>query len=250
MQFPVPVATVTTDSDGRTPTDYANEAVDRRRAAQMHSQREYQPQMITQASPPSEAELTRERNKRLKREGDGVIAFRRHLEAIECERESVVARLSYLRGLADTALREGNSSKVREFRAKIEDATVQADRLDLLEADARTGLARAERQEASQREALAAQVQAAERTLASYLKAHATLDKHFQAIAEVVSLESEAETAHRLLQDAARLLPDRSPPAPLPRGRDGRALRVSVTIPGFCSPPARRPTANDAYARD
>ena len=252
MSFPVPEPSVTYNGQQRTSAEVANEATAARREAQIRyalSQQPNAPQIIKQTAPQSEAELVRERNKRLQREGDSVTAFRHHLEAIASEREAVHARLFGLRSQADAALREGNTSKVRETRAKIEDATVQADRLDLLENDARNGLARAEATEAERRSALERQVPAAEATLRAFVKAYAEYSRHAAKIAEIVALEAPAEAAYRTLLQAAQVIESCEMPAPFPTLAGGKALRTSVVLPGHVSPPARRSTAMDAYER-
>ena len=252
MSFPVPEPSVTYNGQQRTSAEVANEATAARREAQIRyalSQQPNAPQMITQASPLSEAELVRERNKHLQREGNSVTAFRHHLAAIASERESVQGRLFSLRSQADAALREGATARVRELRSKIEDGTILSDRLDLLEADARIGLGRAERVEAAELSSLAVRAQEAEQRLAAYFKKLATFDRHAEAVAEIVCDEAKAEADHRVLNEASRRLPGRELPPPFPRGKDGQALRSSVIIPGYVSPPVRMPTAADAYER-
>ena len=87
------------------------------------------------------------------------------------------------------------------------------------------------------------QIPEAKRVYEAYLKKHAALDMHFRVIAETIADERAAEEARRVLVDAGLM------PAPFPRGADGRALRLSVVVPGYVSPPARPPSPNDAYAR-
>ena len=171
MSFPVPEPSVTYNGQQRTSAEVANEATAARREAQIRyalSQQPNAPQMITQATPQSDAELARERNHRLLRMGDDASSYRRHLEAIASERESVHGRLSSLRIRADAALREGDTSKIRQLRESIETATIESDRLDLLENDARNGMARAEEHEARQRVVVQQQVAQAKKNARSF----------------------------------------------------------------------------------
>ena len=254
MNFPHPQSIITTEGQQSSRVELANEAADARRQAQIKhalARQTNTPQMVRTIDPsPSDQELVRQRNRRLQLRGQTTDDYLAQIRAIEEERADILSRLSSARNSVNDALRAGNNAAVKQIRGRVEDFEIVLARLDLLQQEADDGLQRAERALAGELAALKAQVQGAERRLAAYVKKQATFSEHAEAIAQIVVDEAPAEADHRLLQDAARRLPGYEMPAPFPKAPDGRALRASVVIPGYCGPPARMPTANDAYARD
>ena len=252
MSFPVPRSSVEIDNRQSTHEQQANQAAEARRAEQIRyalAQRP-QPQMVRTIDPPSEAELPRARNERLQRHGNDVSSFRSQIAAIGEERTSIRIALDSARRSADDALREGRNQDVKKLRARIEDLNIEIDRMDLLEEEARVGLAHAEREAGARKVALELSVPEAEARFKAFVKAQAEYTRLAARIVEIIALEAPAEAAHASLRQAAQLIEGRELPAPFPTQPGGRALRVSVTLPGHYNPPVKPFNIGDVYARD
>ena len=251
MAFPIPTPSVAYGGEQQTHEQLANKLSEQRRAEQIQHalrQRANQPSMIRTIDPPSEQELARQRNERLKRQGNDASSFRSQIAAIGEERTSIRIALDSAHRSADEALREGRNHDVKKLRARIEDLNIEIDRMDLLEEEARVGLAHAEREAGARLVALEASVPEAEARFKAFVTVQAEYTRLAARIVEIIALEAPAEVAYATLRQAAQLIEGRELPAPFPTQPGGRALRVSVTLPGHYNPPAKPPSPNDAYA--
>ena len=252
MPFPAPQPSIETLGPQHSSTDLANDAAADRRAEQVRyalTQQAQTPMIRTIDQPMSEQELSRQRNTRLRLAGNDVHAYRSHLAAIDEEQTNIRIALESARRSADEALRAGHVHDVKKFRARIEDLNIEVDRMEVLAEEARSGLAQAERQEAARLVALEASLPEAEAKLRAWAKVQTEYTKLAARIAEIVGMEAEAEAAYATLRKAAQLIEGRELPAPFPTQPGGRALRVTVVLPGHCHPPVRPSSPNDAYAR-
>jgi hypothetical protein len=216
----------------------------------MARQRPEQPMIIKNYGiQPTIEEVEQERLRRLRPAGTTPGDYRRALAAIANERPLVSARLAGLRDQENSLLLVGTALDIQAIRVKIDEATIELERLGRLETHAVSGLARAEVVEAEELRALAAQVPAAQKTVESYRKSAAKIAEHAAAIAAIIATEEGAEAALRVLQLAAARLPGHSTPAALPVAPNGRAWRVSVTIPGHVVPPTPAFNVSQVYGR-
>ena len=198
--------------------------------------------VISAVPPPTESELESDRLRRLRPAGTMAADYRAALAEIEAEKPVAAARLAGCQEQAAAALMVGTTADIRSARVKVEDAAAEVERLTLLAAEMRRRLARAEAVEAATLQDLADRVPAAEQVVAKFRRAMAVdYAKAAAAIVAVVAQEAEAEKALATLQEAAARLPDHQAPESLPRGPRGRAMRLSVALPGYLDRPPEAP---------
>ena len=189
MAFPIPQPSIASEGSQRSAPDLANEAAADRRAAQIRHAltQQTQPQMIRTIDPPSEQDLARQRNERIRLRGNRSVDYRDQLAAIGEERQSIAERLATYRRQRESALRQGHVADVKMFGAYVDDLTIAVEQLALIEADAETGLIAAEEREAQKRAALQQQAVHAEKTYAAWLTLRGTYDQHAAAIATIIA---------------------------------------------------------------
>ena len=246
MSFPVPQSSVTPEGPQRSGVELANAASDARRQTQIRhalTQHTNQPQMVTTTHTPSEAELSKLRNERVRLLGDHAVHYKDQLAAIAQEKENTSARLSSYRRQREAALRQGHIHDAKRFGSLVDDLALVIEQLSLLENDAQVALIGAEEREARQQVVFEQQVAQAKKTYADFLKERPDYDQHAAAIASLVKKEPAALAARRVLQEAGLS------PVPFPLTPGGKTLRATVTLPGHCQPPARPPSPNDAYSQ-
>ena len=249
MSFPVPHSSVVPNGEQQSHEQLANKLSEQRRAEQIQyalRQKANQPSMIRTIDPPSEQELARQRNERIRRQGNNTSDFRWQLEALAQEGDDIRVRLESYRRQRAAALREGRMGDAKALRDRVETAELELEQMALLQEEAEAGLAAAEAREADERRVLRAQIPAAESTVTAYRKA---LETEFPQLAarlkELVDLEAQSDAATRLLRDAAmKIVGYTAPAAPA-----GPRLRGAMIIPGFIERPRAPINEGDLYAR-